>query len=60
MKAITWTELKAMKLSDIKEGECLKVTGDGVVAFYAVVQPQGGMIATGEGICGRIDASKGV
>ena len=56
---MTWTEFKAKKLGDIKKGECLKIIGDGQVGFYAVIDPQGGMIARIEGICSQIDASKG-
>ena len=59
LKEISWSELKAKKISEIKEGECLKVTGDGEMAFYLVVKPQGGMIARVEGIIGMIDASRG-
>ena len=60
MKEISWTELKALRLLDIKAGQCLRVTGDGQVAFYIVVEPQGNMIAKVEGICSQIDTGKGL
>ena len=59
MKVVTWTELKKETLKDIKEGQCLKVTGDGELAFYVIVNPQQVMRARVEGICSQIDASRG-
>jgi hypothetical protein len=59
MKEISWTELKGMKLSDIKEGECLRVTGDGTMVFYAIINPQQVMKDHVEGVCQTIDASRG-
>ena len=58
MKAISWSELKKMSLSDIKAGECLKVTGDSETAFYAIINPQFLMRDRVEGICQQIDASR--
>ena len=60
MKEIPWSEFRLQKVSDVKTGQCLKVTGDGAVAFYVVVHPQGEMIAKIEGLCGMIDASRGL
>ena len=60
MKEVSWSEFKLMKLADLKAGQCLKVTGDGVTAFYAIINPQGGMVARVEGIAGMIDSSKGL
>lgn len=59
MKEISWTEFKALKLSDIKLGACVRVTGDNDTAFYAVIKPEGAMIAKVEAICSLIDSSKG-
>jgi hypothetical protein len=60
VKEISWTRLKQNSLENIKEGECLRVTGDGEVAFYAVVRPVGMMPAKIEALCSQIDASKGM
>jgi len=59
VKDISWSQLRAMTLTEIKEGPCLKVTGDGEMAFYVVVQPQQVMKDRVEGICQTIDASRG-
>ena len=60
MKEISWSEFRLMKLADLKAGECLKVTGDGLPAFYAIINPQGGMVARVEGIASQIDTSRGL
>jgi hypothetical protein len=59
MKEIAFTEFKKKSVSEIKEGECLKVTGDGSPVFYVVVNPQQLMKDRVEGICSMIDASRG-
>ncbi len=59
MKEITWTELKQKTLQSIKEGQCLEVTGDGAMAFYVVVKPEGEMRIRIEAILSQIDASRG-
>ena len=59
MKEITWTEFKLKKLSEIKAGECLKITGDGEMVFYAVIHPEQLMLSKIEGLCGQINASRG-
>ena len=58
MKEISWTELKRKTLAEIREGRCLKVTGDGEMAFYVAVNPQQIMRIRVEAICGMIDAGK--
>lgn len=40
MKEIAWSKLRLMNLSQIKAGECLKVTGDGELAFYLIIKPE--------------------
>lgn len=60
MKEISWTQLKRLTLKEIKEGECLKVTGDGQLAFYAVIRPEQVMQDRVQGLCGMIDASRGL
>ena len=59
MKEISWSELKKLSLTQIKEGECLKVTGDGELAFYAVIKPEGEMRIRVEGVASQIDSSRG-
>lgn len=59
MQDISWTALKQKAISEIKEGECLKVTGDGQMAFYVVVHPEGAMRDRVAGMCSQIDASRG-
>ena len=59
MKTISWTDLKKKLLVEIKEGSCLKVTGDGETAFYVIVRPEGLMMNKIEGLCSQIDASRG-
>ncbi|MCJ7743302.1 MAG: hypothetical protein MUO99_01910 [Dehalococcoidales bacterium] len=59
MKEITWAELKELPLSEIKEGQCLKVTGDGEMSFYVIVKPEGEMRIRIEGIISQIDSSRG-
>ena len=58
LQEISWSELKLKKLSDIKQGECLRVTGDGQMAFYVVVNPQQAMKDRLEFICQTIDAGR--
>jgi len=58
VKEISWTDLKQKTLSEIKEGECLRVTGDGEMVFYAVVGPQQVMKDRVEAICQMIDVVK--
>lgn len=60
MKEISWTNLKRLNLSEIREGECLKVTGEGEMVFYVVVHPEEVMQDRVQGICGMIDASRGL
>lgn len=60
MRDITWTNLKRESLEDLKEGQCLRVTGDGVPTFYVVVNPQGMMRDRVEALCGLIDAGRGL
>ena len=58
METISWSDLKKLKLESVKAGQCLKVTGDGEVAFYAVINPQQAMRDRVESICSQIDASR--
>jgi|TARA_Y100000310_G_C20593948_1_gene769531 hypothetical protein len=62
MKEVAFTELKRMRLADIKKGQCLRVPGDGwnETAFYVVVRPEQFMKARVEGLCSQIDASRGL
>lgn len=60
MKEISWTNLKRLNLSEIREGECLKVTGEGEMVFYVVVKPEEVMQDRVQGLCGMIDASRGL
>jgi len=59
VKTISQTEMKLLKASQLKDGECLNVTADGETIGYFVANPQGEMKARIEGICGLIDNSKG-
>ena len=59
MKTVTWTEFKKKTLQDIKEGACVKVTGDGDDVFFVVVNPQGVMKDRIMGLCSQIDVSRG-
>ena len=59
MKEVSWTQLKKLTLTEIKEGECLKVTGDSEMAFYVIVHPEQSMRQRIEGTCSLIDKSRG-
>ena len=59
MKEISWSELKKATLSQIKEGQCLKVTGDGEMVFYVVIKPESVMRDRIEALCSQIDSSRG-
>ena len=59
MKTLNWTQLKALTLTEIREGECLKVTGDSEMVFYVTVHPEQVMRLKVEGLCGLIDKSRG-
>lgn len=59
MKEVSWSNLKLLKLEDVKAGECLKVTGDNEMAFYVIVKPEAEMKTKIEVICSQIDASRG-
>lgn len=52
-------EFKQKSLKEIKEGQCLKVTGQRKMAFYIIVHPEEVMKDRVEGICGQIDISRG-
>jgi hypothetical protein len=59
MKTISFSEFKRLSTRDIEGSECLKVTTDGTLVFYAVVKPQGEMRNRIEAICSQIDAGMG-
>jgi predicted GNAT family acetyltransferase len=59
VKDISLSEFKLLKMGDILDSQCLRVTGDGDIVFYAVVKPQGPMVARIEGVCSQIDAGRG-
>jgi hypothetical protein len=62
MKEISLTKLKAMKLSEILAGKCIKVTGHGWKGeqpLYIIPRPEGEMRARIEGICSQINAGRG-
>ena len=59
MKNISFTDFKKMPVKDIKEGQCLKVTGDGEMVFYVVIKPESVMRDRIEALCSMIDASRG-
>jgi len=40
MKEISWSKLRLMTLSQIKQGECLKISGDGELVFYVLPKPE--------------------
>jgi hypothetical protein len=59
MHSLEFTDFhKATLVNIMDDDESLKVTLDGATQFYVVVRPEGGMIATVEGICGQIDTSR--
>ena len=58
MKEIAFSKFKILPLENIKDGECLKVTGDGQMAFYVVINPQMVMKDRVEAICQMIDVSR--
>tara|TARA_Y100000310_G_C20569590_1_gene757304 strand:+ start:416 stop:610 length:195 start_codon:yes stop_codon:yes gene_type:complete len=60
MKTVAWSELARGGMDAVKSGECLRVTGDGLLLGYFVVQPDGGMRQKIEALCSQIDAGKGV
>ena len=59
MKEISWSELKKATLAQIKEGQCLEVTGDGQMGFIIIVKPEGLMLDRIKAIASQIDSSKG-
>lgn len=59
MKEIKLSELKQLKTEALKSSPCLKVTSDGEVIFYAIVQPEGLMKDRIEGFASMIDAGRG-
>jgi hypothetical protein len=58
MREVSWTEIKRETLTALKEGECIRVTGDGSVGVFLIPKPEGYMVAQIEGICSQIDASR--
>ena len=57
MKEVGWSKVKLMNAKDMQE--CLKVTSDGQIVFYIVINPQQLMRDRIEGLCGIIDSSRG-
>ena len=60
MKDTSWSKIKLESLKDLKEGACQRGMENGQPAFYIIVNPQGAMRDRVEGICGQIDASRGL
>ncbi len=60
MKEIKWTDLVHSRASELLAGPCLKVMVDGDMAFYLVIRPEALMRDKVEGLCGLIDAGRGV
>jgi hypothetical protein len=60
MREISITELRKLKVGDLKDGPCLKISSDGEFLAYVVMQPEGEMRTRIEAISSQIDASRGV
>jgi len=60
MREIEYTDFINVPLNIVLEDECLKVNLDGVMQFYVLIRPEGGMIAKVSGIASQIDSSRGV
>ena len=60
MKEITLTEFKRLSMPEVLAGPCLKVTANMEALGYFIVNPQGIMRDRVEGICGQIDAGRGL
>jgi len=59
MKTISLTDFRKLKAEEVKKGECRKVTSDGEMIFYAVINPEQVMRDRVEGLCDLIDKSRG-
>ena len=59
MKTISFSNLKLMKVPDIKSGQCLQITAYGEVLGYFIINPEQVMKDRVEGICSLIDSSRG-
>ena len=60
MREIEYTDFISVPLNIVMEDECLQVNLDGVMQFYVLIRPQGGMVARVSGIASQIDTSRGV
>ena len=60
MREIEYTDFISVPLNIVTEDECLQVNLDGVMQFYVLIRPQGGMVARVSGIASQIDSSRGV
>jgi hypothetical protein len=60
MREIEYTDFINVPLNIVMGDECLKVNLDGVMQFYVLIRPQGGMIARVSGIASLIDSSRGM
>jgi hypothetical protein len=60
MRSIEYSDFINLPLNTMVDGECLEVNLDGVMQFYTLIKPEGGMVATVDGVCSQIDNSRGV
>jgi hypothetical protein len=59
MRSIEFDDYHKATLDKVMEDdESLKVVLDGVIQFYVLIRPEGGMIARVEGVAAQIDASR--
>ena len=59
MKQVTISQLKKMKVEEIKDGGCFEVVADGEHLFYAIVGAEQEMRSQIIGRASMIDASRG-
>ncbi len=58
LETIQWSDFKRLSAQAVEDGPCLKVTFDGRVIFYVVVNPVGMMMQQIEARCSQIDAAR--
>jgi len=58
LETIQWSDFKRLSAQAVEDGPCLKVTFDGRVIFYVVVNPIGMMMQQIEARCSQIDAAR--
>jgi len=59
MKEISLTQFKLKKVPEITSGECMKVTADGEMVGYFIVNPESVMKDRIEAFADLIDKSRG-